>query len=228
MKNRDLLEKKEKVIWKEKQKILTLTGEPVLEMSLSWPEVAGKKRWNVRRYYRLLSEGWEKQWCREVYWCACADLAQKRAASRHFVLWKASLSGQVTRQDEQLLSIAMLAREEHGDGRGLEYRWGDTWRWEDGSPVRLKEFFPGKHRWRRELLRQAEDAAQRARERGCCLAPELKGALRRWFSAERFVVEKDGLLLYYPQCTVASAAEGAVTLHIPFVQSWPMQGSHSV
>ena len=219
MKNRDLLAEKGEVVWKEKQKTLTLTGETVLEMSLSWPEVTGKKLWNVRRYYRRLSEGWERQWCREVYWCACADLAQKRAASRPFVPWKASLSGWVTRRDEQLLSIAMLAGEEHGDGRGLEYRWGDTWRRENGSPVRLKELFPGKRRWRRDLLRQAEDAAQRAREQGRCLVPEPKGPLRRWFSAERFALEEDGLLLYYPQCTVASAAEGAVTLQIPFVQA---------
>lgn len=219
MKNRELLEKKGEIAWKEKQKTLSLMGEPVLEVHLSWPEVEGEKMWNVRRYYRRLCEGWEKQWCREVYWCACADLAQKRAASRPFVSWKAGLSGQVTRQDGRLISIAMLAREERGDGRALEYRWGDTWRQEDGSPVRLQEVFPGKRCWRRELLHQAEESAQRARERGCCLTPELKGPLRRWFSSERFALVEDGLVLYYPQCTLAPAVEGAVTLHIPFEQT---------
>lgn len=219
MKRRDELGRKAEIVWKEREKTLTLTGEPVLEVSLSWPEVEGKGLWNVRGYYRRLLEGWERQWSREVYWCACADLAQKRAASRPFVPWRARLSGQVTRQDEQLFSIAMLVQEEHGDRRFLEYRWGDTWRQEDGSPVGLKELFPKNRRWRRLLLQQAEEAAQRARSQGICLDPELKGPLRRWLSARRFALTEDGLLLYYPQCTLAPGVEGAVTLQLPLAQT---------
>ncbi len=215
MKHGQLLEPKEGVIWKEKEKTLTLTGENVLEVSLSWPEAAGKQMWNVRGYYRRLCQGWERQWYRELYWCACADLARKRAASRPFTPWKAELSGQITRQDGQLLSIAMLAREERGDGERLEYRWGDTWRLEDGSPVALRELFPGKRRWRRALLRQAEEAARRAGEEGVCLEREVKKPLGKWFSQDRFALTEDELLLYYPQCTLAPGAEGAVALHLP-------------
>ena len=212
-------EQKALIIWKEKEKTLTLTGEPVLELSLSWPQVEGKRMRGVSRYYQRLCQGWEKQWGREGYWCACADLAQKRAQSRPFAPWKARLSGQVTREDENYFSIAMAAREEHGDGRVLEYRWGDTWRQEDGCPVGLKELFPGNRRWRKELLLRAQQAAHQAQGQGVYLNGDWEKGLRRWFSPVRFALGEHELLLYYPQCTLAPAVEGAVELRLPLGQT---------
>ena len=97
----------------------------------------------------------------------------------------------------------------------LEYRWGDTWRQEDGGPVQLKELFPGNRHWRTQLLQQAEGAAQRVQEQGVCMEGDWKNGLRRWFSADRFAMDGEGILLYYPQCTLAPAVEGAVELCVP-------------
>ncbi|MBQ8851294.1 MAG: DUF3298 domain-containing protein [Oscillibacter sp.] len=203
------------LVWKETQKTMTLTGETVLEISLSWPELADKRLRSVNRYYQRLREAWEKQWSRDIYWCACVDLARKREQSRPFSPWTARLTGRVTQNDGQFLSIALCAQEVHGDGLLLEYRWGDTWRQEDGAPVRLKELFPEKRRWRRPFLWQTEEAAQRARGQGVYLDADLKGSLRKWLSTGRFALEGEELLLFYPQCTIAPAVEGAVELRLP-------------
>lgn len=208
------LEAKE-ITWEEEQRTLTLTGEPVLELSLSWPKVDWKPMRGVGRYYGRLCDAWKKHWEREGYWQACADLAQQRERSRPFRVWRGELSGQVTRNQNGMLSISMLAREVQGDGRVLEYRWGDTWRWEDGSVVTLKELFPKKKGWKKWLEQELLQAAQSCRQRGIYLDEDLERPLRRWWSGQRFALSEEGLIFYYPQCTIAPAVEGVVALCVP-------------
>lgn len=198
---------------------MTLGGEPVLELSLTWPEPEGRGFGRVKGYYRRLSRAWEARWKRETYWSACADLALKREASRPFSRWKCELSGAVRLEDDKFLSVVMMAREVQGDGRALEYRWGDTWRREDGCPVALRELFPNRKGWRREVLKRAEEAAIQAQEQGLYLEPGWERELRTWFSPSRFALAEGAVLLFYPQCTLAAAVEGAVTLTIPLDQT---------
>lgn len=205
------------IIWKEEKKTLTLTGEPVLEIGYSWPQGDGKGKLvhSINRYYTRLAEKWRLRWEREGYLCACAELARLREQSRPFVPWRASLSGQVTLDNGEFLSIAMQAQESHSDGRALEYRWGDTWRWQDGAPVPLYELFAGEKGWRRRVYQELEQAAEASRRRGIYLYQELEKPLRRWFSASRFALSPEGMELYYPQCTIAPAVEGAPVLLLP-------------
>lgn len=206
---------KRRITWQEIHRTLTLTGEPVLEMDLSWPQIEGTGMRGVNRYYARLCEQWKRHWEREGYWQACVDLAQQRERSRPFRVWKAGLSGQVKLNQDGLLSVSMLAREVQGDGRALEYRWGDTWRWEDGGVVTLRELFRAKKGWRRRLEQNLEEAAQDGRRQGIYLDEELRTPLRRWMSGRRFALSEEGLELYYPQCTLAPAVEGMVTLRLP-------------
>ena len=203
------------VTWKEERRTLTLTGEPVMELSLSRPEVEGRKMRGVHRYYMKIYEIWKKHWEREGYWQACADLAQQRERSRPFRVWQAELSGQVTLDQDGFLSISMLAREVQGDGRTLEYRWGDTWRREDGSVVTWKELFTQKKGWKRRLEQELNQAVQDCRQRGTYLDEELRLPLRRWCSGQRFALSEEGMEIYFPQCTIAPAVEGAVVLRLP-------------
>ena len=206
-----------KVTWREERRTLTLTGEPVLELALSWPEIEGKQMGNAHRYYQKLREVWKKHWKQEGYWKACADLAQQREKSRPFRVWSAELSGQVRMDREGVLSIAMCAREVQGDGRALEYRWGDTWRWEDGSVVTLKEQFECKKGWKKRLEQALDQGIQRCRQEGVCLDENLQGPLHRWCSGQRFAVSEEGIEIYFPQCTIAPAVEGAVVCHLPML-----------
>ena len=221
MKMLPIKDKTPQICWKTVEKTLTLTGEPVLELKLSWPqgEGAGPLVRSVSRYYARLAQGWQRQWEREGYLCACVALAQKREQSRPFTPWTASLSGQVTLDNGEYLSIAMLAREVHADGRVLEYRWGDTWAWQDGAPVPLGALFQGQKRWRKQLRSQLEQAVEQSRRSGAYLDQEIKKPLRRWFSPSRFALSPEGLELYYPQCTLAPAVEGALVFRLPLPES---------
>lgn len=221
MKTLPMKEKTPQICWKTHEKTLTLTGEPVLEVNMSWPqgEGAGPLVRSINRHYARLAQCWQRHWEKEGYLCACAALAQKREQSRPFTPWTASLSGQVTLDNGEYLSIAMLAREVHGDGRTLEYRWGDTWLWQDGAPVPLRSLFPGEKRWRRQLQNQLEQAVEHSRRSGAYLDQEIKKPLRCWFSSSRYALSPEGLEVYYPQCTLAPAVEGAPVFRLPLPTS---------
>ena len=52
------------ITWQEEERTLTLGGEPVLEYTLSWPQVEGGGlggRW-VSRYYARLACHWRRRW----------------------------------------------------------------------------------------------------------------------------------------------------------------------
>lgn len=200
------------ITWKETSRTLTLTGEPVLELALSWPVVENKQMKRISRYYERLSCRWKEHWEREGYWQACSDLAQQREQSRPFRVWRAALSGQVMLDRDGYLSIAMMAREVRGDGRALEYRWGDTWRWEDGGSVTLKELFCYRRKWKKQLERELFQAARECRSQGVCLDEPKAGAVRRWLREGNFVLGDEKIIFYVPQCTIAPAVEGAVAL----------------
>ena len=115
------------VRWLEEQKTLTLTGEPVLECRYAWPETGQKK---LDRYYRRLKGQWQRRWERELYWDACLDLAGKRERSRPFTPWTATLLGETTFQNEELLSLFVggTAGRSMG-GPGTSGRSGPARRW---------------------------------------------------------------------------------------------------
>jgi hypothetical protein len=205
------------ILWERVEKTLTLTGEPVLSLCLSWPRMEGKGALAraVNRYYDRLARRWQHRWEREGYLCACAELAQQREKSRPFRPWTAALSGQVTLEEGDYLSIALEAREMRGDGRTLEYRWGDIWDRRTGAPVPLGQLYPGQRRWRRQLLEQMKQAVQESRRQGVCLDQGAEQRLRRWFSQDRTALTPQELLVWYPQCTIAPAVEGAPVLRLP-------------
>jgi hypothetical protein len=184
------------VRWLEEEKVLTLTGEPVLACRYMWPETGCKK---LDRYYRRVKGNWQRRWERALYWAACLDLAEKRERSRPFVPWSARLLGETTYQDEGLLSLYMEARERRGDGRTLYGRSGDIWEAKTGAPV------PVPWRGRRKLCQSLE-----LREEGV-LDPDFGEKLGRFFSGKNVCLRPEGLEVWFPQCTIAPAAEGLPT-----------------
>ena len=52
----------QEVTWLEESRTLTLTGEPVLELSLTWPKVEGKHMRGADRHYKRLKDVWKKHW----------------------------------------------------------------------------------------------------------------------------------------------------------------------
>lgn len=199
------------ILWREEKKTMTLEGVPVLEYSLCWPELSegGRGERRVTRYYQRMARVWRERWGKELYWRACLSLLEQRERSRPFQPWSARLEGEVTYQDDGLLSIKMDARETEGDGRPLRVCAGDMWHLPEGAPCPVSEFFPGQRRWRKRLLDQLARQGEARRGAADCffdrdLAKKLGGIL----APSRCCRTGQGLEFYAPQCLLAPAAEG--------------------
>ena len=74
------------VCWSEEKRLLTLEKAPVLELTLSRPQVTGGDRGGARinRWYQRLAAAWKCRWSRELYCMACLDFAACREAGRRF------------------------------------------------------------------------------------------------------------------------------------------------
>lgn len=198
--------------WKTEQRVLTLERVPVLELTLSYPQAAGGGRGGARisRYYQKLAQVWQDRWGRETYWWACIDRVQKGA---RFAPWTARLEGSVRFQNEDLLSIRMDAWETRGDGRPLQVSAGDNWQLPDGVPLPAGSCLPrrGRNRLIQALLAQGE--ARRAAG-DCFLDRDFAQKLPRALSPRRCCRTEDGWEFYLPQCALAPAVEGVVTLSL--------------
>ena len=206
------------VLWHEENRTLTLEGEPVLDYALSWPELAdaGRGGRRISRYYARLAQSWRLRWQRELYWRACLALSQHRAASRPFQPWHACLRGEVTAQEEDLLSLRLEGEEVCGGSRACRACFGDVWRLCDGAPCSLKEVLGGQRRWKRPLLSQLTELGDSRRAAGdCFLDPDWAQKARRLLPEENFCLLPGGLELFFPQCTIAPAAEGVVCFRMP-------------
>lgn len=206
------------VVWNREERTLTLVGEPVAELVLSWPEIKGGGRGGKRigRYYRRMMQTWKKRWERELYWEACLDLVACRERSRPFRPWRAVLEGEVTLQRDGLLSLRMEAREYWTDGRPLRVSVGDVWRMPEGTPVELKELFPGQRLWRRTVLRTLAETAQTCRSTGdCFLDRDVSRKLGSLLKSGGYCLREGGVEFRFAQCLAAPAAEGCPRLIFP-------------
>lgn len=100
---------KPRLVWREAEETMTLEGENVLTFRLIWPQLEGAGlggRW-ISRYYARLAEDWRRRWRREVYWKACIQLAQRRAAAQPFTPWKGELRGEEVLWRDGVLSLRL-------------------------------------------------------------------------------------------------------------------------
>lgn len=206
------------VVWQEEQRTLTLEGEPVLEYALSWPEVTGGGlggRW-ITKYYAHLAKSWRLRWQREVYWLACLELADRRAASRPFTPWTGKLSGEVTQLEGGLLSLRLVGEEIRGNGKLCLVRWGDVWKVREGAPYPLRAFFPGERRWKKRLTGQVAQQGNDRRAAGDCFLDQgWEARIPKLLPTGDYCLTDQGAELAFPQSAIAPAAEGTPVFYAP-------------
>ena len=206
------------VDWQEERCTLTLEGEPVLEYVLSWPQVRGGGlggRW-ISRYYARLARAWRLRWQREVYWKACIQLADRRAAARPFTPWQAELKGELTHLADGLLSLRLEGVEIRGDGKPCRVRWGDTWKLREGAPCPLRELFQGEKGWKRRILTHILQQGNARRAAGdCLLDPGWEWPARKNLPQWDYCLNQETAEFAYPQCVIAPAAEGTPVFQVP-------------
>ena len=206
------------VLWHREERELTLDGEPVLAYDLSWPEFReeGPGMRRINRCYQHMARVWRQRWQREVYCLACLQLAQRRADSRPFFPWKASLKGQVSLREGDLLSLRLQGEEIRGDGRPNLVCWGDTWQVAQGIPCPISQAIGAGRGWRRRLLQAALEEGRARSARGeCFLGADWEKQLKGLLPLEDYCLTPQGLELPFPQCTIAPPAEGVPVLSLP-------------
>lgn len=199
------------IIWRREEKTLTLEGEPVLTLALSWPQLprGGPGGRRIGRYYQRVAEAWRGRWGRELYWPACLDLVRCREQAQIFQPWQASLEGEIRYQDSEILSVCMDAREVRGDGRPLLVRTGDLWRLPQGVPLPVGDYVSGARRWWPRLCRLLAQQGEARRAAGdCFLDQDFARRLPRALSPRRCCRTPEGLEFYAPQASLAPAVEG--------------------
>ena len=112
--------------WKEWRREFCWEEEPVLAVSgvrLELPEgIPGLRR--LERWCRRLEGAWAARWERELYPRACTAARQAREVSHPFRPWEAYLTGVVTLQTPECLSLYYDAAERTGGPHGVTLRQG--------------------------------------------------------------------------------------------------------
>lgn len=215
-------EREIRIVWKEERRTLTLEGEPVLEYTLSWPQVENAGlggRW-ISGYYTHLAKSWRQRWQREVYWAACLELAGRRAAARPFVPWIGELTGETVLLRDGVLSLRFYGCEIRGNGRPARVRWGDVWSVREGAPKPLRSLFAGEKGWRARLWRELVRQGEARRQAGdCFLDGDWSKKVKRTRPLRGWCLTGDEVEISLPQCAATPAAEGCPAFCLPVQQA---------
>lgn len=206
------------VVWREERRTLTLTGEPVLEYALSWPQVEGAGlggRW-ISRYYTRLARSWRRRWEREVYWQACLELAARREGAKPFTPWAGELAGETVLLRDGVLSLRFFGSEVRGDGRPARVRWGDVWNIREGTPTPLRSLFAGERGWKKRLWQKLVQQGEERRQAGdCFLDGDWTRKAQKIRPFQGWCLTEAGVEAALPQCAVSPAAEGCPVFILP-------------
>ena len=205
------MEEQVQVVWQKELHTLTLTEEPVLEYTLSWPQVKGAGlggRW-ISRYYARLAGSWRRRWEREVYWMACLNLAACREAARPFHPWTGELTGETALLRDGVLSLRFFGSEVRGDGRPARVRWGDVWKLREGTPHLLRPLFAGETGWKNRLWQSIARQGEERRKAGdCFLDVDWTKKAKAVHPLRGWCLTEEGVEIPLPQCVAAPATEG--------------------
>ena len=196
-----MADKEYRKVWKDGDAVL-------LTVELHWPQVEarcpGGRR--VNRYYDALADRWRQRWEGPL-------LARAReAAGPETPPWEAKLDFHVTREDDAFLSLYLDAYEYTGGAHGNTVRTGDTWHMPAGTPCTLRELLPQARWWRRTALDEIR------RQIGARVAAGESLFFEDWvklasvhFCPDRFYLEGENAVVFYPLYTIAPYVEGIPT-----------------
>ena len=205
------------VLWKTRQKTLTLEGNPTLEYTILYPEptqcgLAGRF---LCAYYRHMAHVWEMRWQREVYLRACLDYAQRQASGKPFTPWLGNLQGELTLLEFPFLSLHFTGSEKQGSGNTCRISWGEVWNLKTGAPCHWSEFLSPPHSRSHVAQQIVEQGTQQARAGTRFFHPHWETQVPEHLSAHGFWLTEDKLHLSLPQCTISPAAEGTPEFTFP-------------
>lgn len=186
-------------------------GRTVLKLSISLPRLIGEGQGirRINKYYAQLADQWRGRWSGSFYQQACAAELESLSASRPFQPWEVQVEYTLTRQTPDLLSLYWDAYENTGNAHGYTSRHGDTWQISSGAPLLLRSLLSPSRRWHAEVLEEiGRQIKQRVATGEGLYFEAWPTLLRKRFCSDRFYVNEEGPVLFYPLYAIAPYAEG--------------------
>ena len=115
--------------WKTLERAMTREELPVLTYQLSYPQLTQPNlagQW-INLCYRHTAQVWQRRWEQVVYPRACTQHTERLSRSAPFTPWQCQLTGQVTNQEGDLLTLRFIAMEQQGTRPPYRLIWEDCW-----------------------------------------------------------------------------------------------------
>ena len=210
--------------FKETEHTLTLGDESVLTYRLTTPTFDWNRRDArlLQRYYTHFFSHVEARWQKKCYIDACQHLLQQRERSHDPTLFQCSIVGQGTFIQTDFLSLRFDLTELRGTGTPIHIRHCDLWDLTHVVPVSLKGLMDGRF-WHKTLLSQVKTLLEQGQESGqFTLYDDWQSRLRQHHFGNYFHLTEQGLVLYFPQYTIAPTSD---ILSIPLGWDAPIKAA---
>lgn len=189
---------------------------PLLTAQALVPHWEGGKGGRFNRYYEACTQHFVHVCRSEIFPRAEAAYCRARENAGPIPCWQARMHSTVTLQRRELLSLRTDTLVEGLPQRRIGCQ-GDTWDLQRGFLLALPDCFPPRAPWRRRLLELAAEQLAGQEQQGTLRCREdWRRELHRAFHAHRFYLTEEGLCLFFPPESLAPAAEGVVTVCVPY------------
>ncbi|MDR0380864.1 MAG: RsiV family protein [Oscillospiraceae bacterium] len=192
----------------------------VLRYELSVPQGAARA-WprggrRVDRCYRRLAGCLERDARRSLLRRASRLCRAAAGQEIPFTPAAVALSYTVTLLADGVLSLYRDYTEEADAGAGAVWRAAETWNLCDGCPVALRSLLGRRRAAYAGLLAAAEPLLDAQRRVGAPLYKDFPARARRFFSAERFYLTMDEIVIFWNPGLLAPRCAGVCRVRVPY------------
>ncbi len=200
--------------WERK---LKSNGSTVLCYSIRRPTFpdSGKQR-RMEQYFARLAQLWQTKWETELFRQA-VQAFENQSGGNPFQPWRATMDYRITYWNPPLLSIRIDIREQKSNSFPASLCIGEVWDCSNAFPCSLRSFLPPKRcGWKKFLTEQIKEQVQARLASGeSLLDPDRCSGVQQLLDPYRFYLTENGLVIFFPQCTLGSYGEGIPTFTIP-------------
>lgn len=199
------------------ERSLKSNGTVVLCCSIRRPTFPkpGKTR-RIEHYFAQLAHLWQTRWETKLYRQA-VQAFESQSERNPFQPWQATMDYQITYWNPPLLSIRIDIQEQKSTPYAASLCIGEVWDCSNGFPCSLRSFLPDKRcGWKRFLTERIKEQAQVLLASGeSLLDTDRCPNIQQLLDPNRFYLTENGLVIFFPQCTLGSYGEGIPTFTIP-------------
>ncbi|OJU08061.1 MAG: hypothetical protein BGN88_05885 [Clostridiales bacterium 43-6] len=210
-----------KLVTREFKKEFTYENEPVLQVSIQYPEVAlfGNKAAadNINRFYKNNAKAYFTYASTKLLSDAISNYEYARQNKFPFHMYDAVMKYTVTLNANCYLSTYIDQYEYTGGAHGNTVRTSQNFSLKSGRGVLLPQLFPPGVSYRKMILSQIiKMADQNVREGQNIYFDNYKELIIKNFNPKSFNLNPDTVSFYYQQYEIGPYVSGIITFDIPY------------